>query len=165
MQTNPLPEEEEAQTDPKSSSSALDDVARVMEARLGLQPGRNCIVGEGLASVDLGLFLDEKKARGSECIGSLQISRSTLQVSLEIEPAAAESLAASSARLFAEAKTRRRVLQSFGWSVATLSEAEWSAAGEDDHKKVHLIVSCVNKALGHGEDGHHHHSSGCGCNH
>ena len=45
-------------------SPALEDIARVLEHKLGLKPGRNCVVGEGLATVDLGLFLEGKQVWG-----------------------------------------------------------------------------------------------------
>jgi hypothetical protein len=44
--------------------------------------------------------------------------------------------AAGAAKRFAEIKTRVRMLQSFGWAVATVSELEWAAAKENDHAKV-----------------------------
>lgn len=41
----------------------LGDVARVLEGPLGLKPGRDCVVGEGLATVDLALFIQGKQVR------------------------------------------------------------------------------------------------------
>ena len=112
--------------------------------------------------MDLGLFLEGR------------------QVAVQLEPPpaapsqsnatpagseAATAAAASAAKAYAEVRTRQRVLQSFGWAVATVSELEWAAAEGDDHAKVHLALGAVKKALGKtegGEGGHQHHS-GCGC--
>ena len=51
---------------PLSGSPVLEDIARVLEHKLGVSPGRNCVVGEGLATVELGLFLEGKQVRASE---------------------------------------------------------------------------------------------------
>lgn len=39
---------------------------------MGLQPGRNCVVGDGLALVDVGLYLDGVKVRGTAAALPLQ---------------------------------------------------------------------------------------------
>jgi hypothetical protein len=107
--------------------------------------------------VDLGLFLDG------------------YQVAIELQPmpapgASPPDATALSARAFSALRTRQRVLQSYGWAMASVSEQEWAGA-KDDHAKVHLIVDAINKGLGHGGDknqggggaGGHKHGSGCGC--
>ena len=75
--------------------------------------------------------------------------------------------AAEAAKRFAEDKTRRRVLQSFGWAIASVPEPKWSSAAGNDHAKIHIVVDAVNAALGGGKEaaGGHHHHSGCGCSH
>ncbi|GAX82724.1 hypothetical protein CEUSTIGMA_g10150.t1 [Chlamydomonas eustigma] len=138
-----------------TTSSLIQDVARVMESRLHLKPGRGCIVGEGLTTVDLGIFVDGKQI-------AIQLDQSPATISTP------EGTGPSTARLFAERKTQQRVLQSFGWVVASLMDKEWHDAGSDDHVKVHLIVEAVNKALGKEDDSqgeHHYHHAGCGCSH
>ena len=87
---------------------------------------------------------------------------------MQVEPAAEGPV--PNAKAYAESRTRQRVLQSFGWATASLSEREWLAAGSDDHKKMHLAIGAIKKALGlDGGDGsnggHHHHHAGCGCSH
>ena len=73
------------------------------------------------------------------------------------------------AKRFALDKTHRRVLQSFGWAIATVSEPKWAAAAGNDHAKIHLVVDAVNEALGAGGGdkaaGGHQHHGGCGCSH
>ena len=161
------------------SSPAMEDIARVLEHKLGLKPGRNCIVGEGLATVDLGLFLEGKQVWSKVKLlgrppphlwrdGGHALLEYLSQVAVQLEEEELQSVAAAAAagaaKRFAEDKTRRRVLQSFGWSIAAVSWPQWEAAVGNDHAKIHLIVDAVNKALGGGKGGHEHHS-GCGCSH
>lgn len=44
-----------------SSSPLIDDIARVLERHLGIDPGRDCVVGEGIATAHLGLFVDDRQ--------------------------------------------------------------------------------------------------------
>jgi len=39
----------------------MDDISRVLEQRLGIIPGRDCVIGEGMAMVRLGLFVDNRQ--------------------------------------------------------------------------------------------------------
>jgi hypothetical protein len=147
----------------------INDLARILKERLGLEPGRDCIVGGGLVSVDLGIYHEPSGQRVAVQVNKISPSSGT----------AAEGGAAAEAavdrRAFAESRATRRVLESFGWRMATVAERDWLAAGEDEHKKLHLTVAALNDALGGGgggggghdhQHGHDHtHSGGCGCKH
>ncbi|KAG1664629.1 hypothetical protein FOA52_011766 [Chlamydomonas sp. UWO 241] len=121
----------------------LEDVALVLERLTGVAPGRGCVIGEGLATVELGLMVQG------------------YHVSLEL--AGHGAAGGGSTRELAEARVRSHVLASQGWAAAIIDEVEWAAA--DEHKRVHLVVDAVNKAVGQdkeaGGGGGHEHSGGC----
>lgn len=119
--------------------------------------------------MDLGLFLEGRQVAvqlepppAAPSQGDATLAGST---NVATAAAAAAAASAAAAKAFAEGRTRQRVLQSFGWAVATVSELEWAAAMDDDHTKVHLVLGAVKMALGKTEDGEggHQHHSGCGC--
>lgn len=124
----------------------MDEVFDALQA-MGLQPGRNCVVGDGLALVDVGLYLDGVK------------------VALEMEENRPTASAPSSARGFALKHTMRRVMQAHGWHTVTLAASDWRRLDAD--QKQHYLAHCINHALGsHGQGGHGHghgaHSHGGG---
>ena len=91
-----------------------------------------------------------------------------MQISVQLHSSPSEGQgSAGGAKQYAAARTRTRVLQSFGWLIAGLPEQPWRDAG--DHERIHIVVDTLKKALGKDEGGGggggagHTHHSGCGC--
>lgn len=126
---------------------------------MGLQPGRNCVVGEQLDVVAVGLYLQGQAGQG-------------VQVALEMEEQRPGLLpepgSGSSSRAYSLKRTRQRLLQACGWHLVTLAAQDWRKLDADQRQ--HYLAYCINHALGggHGHShshagGAHSHAAGSGC--
>ncbi|KAG2494955.1 hypothetical protein HYH03_006890 [Edaphochlamys debaryana] len=130
----------------------MDDVAKLLE-EMGLQPGRNCVIGDGLAVADVGLFLDVGPPLGG------------VKVAMEMEEERSALAGPASAREYALKRALRSVMQAHGWHVATVARSDWLRLDPD--QRVDYLSSVIYTALsppGHNAHGHKHGES-CGHGH
>ncbi|GFR47823.1 hypothetical protein Agub_g9600 [Astrephomene gubernaculifera] len=111
----------------------MDEVVKTLED-MGLQPGRNCVVGDGVAVVDVGLYLQGVKV-------ALQME--------ENRPSEADS------KSYAQLRTTHTMLQAHGWHLAVLVASDWRLL--DSEQKPNYLAFCINHAVGGG----HKHGQGC----
>ncbi|GLI68343.1 hypothetical protein VaNZ11_012745 [Volvox africanus] len=118
-------------------TTEMDEVFTILE-EMGLQPGRHCVVGDGLANVEVGLYLNGVK------------------VALEMERKRPLQGMASDAKSYALRRTARSMLQAHGWHPVTLVATDWHQL--DGEQKANYLAHCINHALGmgHGNHGHSH---------
>ncbi|KAG2447280.1 hypothetical protein HYH02_007610 [Chlamydomonas schloesseri] len=121
----------------------MSEVFQVLQD-MELQPGRNCIVGDGLTVVDVALYLDGVKV-------ALQMQ--------EQRPALSQ---ASDPKAYALMRTMRSIMQAHGWHLVTLAAVDWRRL--DSEQRPHYLAHCINTALGGGGGEQHSHShAGGGC--
>ena len=113
--------------------------------RLKLKPGQDCVLNDGLVTVDLACYHQPS----SSSIGIL------------IRPEATSDMQAR--KNFAEIKAKTAVLKSIGWCSAVIATGSWLKL-KDLHEKTHSLVDTLNESLTEGNKQHEHHS-GCGCSH
>ncbi|GIL86233.1 hypothetical protein Vretimale_13776 [Volvox reticuliferus] len=120
----------------------MDEVFNILE-EMGLQPGRHCVVGDGLAEVEVGLYLNGVK------------------VALDMEARRPLHAMASDAKSYALRRAARSMLQAHGWHPVTLVATDWHQL--DGEQKASYLAHCINHALGHGNHEHsHEHQQGQG---
>ncbi|GIL53919.1 hypothetical protein Vafri_9502 [Volvox africanus] len=121
----------------------MDEVFNILE-EMGLQPGRHCVVGNGLAEVEVGLYLNGVK------------------VALEMEGKRPLQGIASDAKSYALRRAARSMLQAHGWHPVTLVATDWHQL--EGEQKASYLAHCINHALGmgHGNHGHQHGQGSCG---
>ncbi|GLC44508.1 hypothetical protein PLESTB_000065700 [Pleodorina starrii] len=120
-----------------TTSTEMDEVFGILQ-EMGLQPGRHCVVGDGLAEVEVGLYLNGVK------------------VALDMEATRPSQMAASlpDAKSYAMKRAARSVLQAHGWHPVTLVASDWQQL--DREQRASYLAHCINHALGMGHGGHGH---------
>uniref|UniRef100_A0A7S3VV99 Uncharacterized protein n=1 Tax=Dunaliella tertiolecta TaxID=3047 RepID=A0A7S3VV99_DUNTE len=130
-------------------------------------PGINCVVGDGLATVQLGLLVNNKK------------------VALELEPAEEEAMFQQrrSGNSYVQSRVKEATLKAHDWKVAKVSEQRWklltdlgfSASGlprgDDErdttpvviHAHVHYLKDLIDQTVGKDGQASHQHEHGSGC--
>jgi hypothetical protein len=120
----------------------MEEVESIL-LKLGLKPGRDCILHDGLVTVDLAVYHQP----------------SDTNLGILLRPDAASD--AQARRAFAEIKSKTQVLKSIGWASSVVPIGSWLRL-RDTHEKTHLLVDNLNEAL---TEKQHKHHEGCGCSH
>ena len=126
----------------QEEEAVIDEIETIL-LKLKLKPGRDCVLHDGLVTVDVGVYH--------------QPSDSNLGILLRADTASD----GHARRVFAEIKSKTQVLKSIGWASSVISTGSWLRM-RDTSERTHYLVDRLNEAL---TEKHHQHHEGCGCSH
>ncbi|MEW5301412.1 MAG: hypothetical protein WDW38_009627 [Sanguina aurantia] len=137
---------------PRAAAAGAEVLSEVeaLLLHMGITPGRGCIVGEGLAEVELGVFVNGVQI-ALELSGNADGSSKVL--SLKADP-----------KKFAEQRMKDSILKAHGWTVVELPLGQWLSA-KDNHARQHLLLEVLKAVMAEKEEQHKHSGGCCGGKH